>query len=96
MKNFFKKWSIFKKASFANVWRDKYPKWCHIINVIVGAIIAIIYCIFGLKGYSISLRILITVLGIWPLSAAIVFAFSYGVIRARHAWTLRTDTRDLL
>ncbi|TCG11269.1 hypothetical protein [Mycoplasma todarodis] len=70
---------------FDNVWTETYPWYWHIANILGGIICALVF-VLTQKNYStgtlVGLFFAITAIGY-----VIMFAFTYGVVRSRNAWT---------
>ncbi len=73
------------KNRFDNVWTERYPWYWHIANILGGIVSALIFVITA-KGFNtetlVGLFFAISLVGY-----IIMFAFTYGIVRSRNAWT---------
>lgn len=80
------------KNRYKKVWRDKYPWYWHIFDVILGFVMALIFVLVTAfsKDNTFDLGTLVGLFfAIWVIGYGLAFAFTYGIIRARNSWTYR-------
>ncbi|AAT27550.1 hypothetical protein [[Mycoplasma] mobile] len=80
------------RLRYKKVWRDKYPWYWHIFDVILGFFMALIFVLMQTfnPGNTFTGGTLAGLFfAIWFLGYFIAFAFTYGLVRSRNAWTYR-------
>ncbi len=73
------------KNRFDNVWTETYPWYWHIANVFGGVICALVF-VLTQKGYSTATSVGLF-FAIMAIGYILMFAFTYGIVRSRNAWT---------